>query len=342
MTALLAASRKDLLSACPSGSSPTGHRRVRSWAAYPCAAGGREPVSPFADRAKRRPQRGAALLLVLWLIALLTAVVGGFALIARTEYMQGRVLSHGVLADQAARAGLEYAMTRVVDLDQSRQWLPDGREYRWRFGEADIVITIVDESGKVDINAADLELMSALIQAVGVEREPARKIAAAIMDWRDPDTLTQIEGGAEDSDYSAEERPYGAKDAPFETVAELQLILGMTPELFEKLAPHLTVYSGQGRPTEQYASAEVLRALGVDPEPVLAERRRPRQPGETGSLVGAGTGTYSIDSRARLRDGRVSVLRAVVRAGNSGLPGSAYTPLRWEEGAVLRPPTPGS
>lgn len=287
-------------------------------------------------------RRGAALLLVLWLIALLTAVVGGFALIARTEYMQGRVLSHGVVADQAARAGLEYAMTRVVDLDQNRQWLPDGREYRWRFGEADIVVTIVDESGKVDINAADLDLMAALIQSVGMEREPARKVAAAIMDWRDPDTLTQAEGGAEDPDYSAAERPYGAKDAPFETVAELQLVLGMTPELFEKLAPHLTVYSGQGRPTEQYASAEVLQALGVDPVRALAERRRPRLPGETPSLVGVGTGTYSIDSRARLRDGRVSVLRAVVRAGNSGLPGSAYTPLRWEEGAVLRPPAPGS
>ena len=303
------------------------------------------PVPRLQRSCGRRPlaaSRGAALLLVLWMIAMLTAVVGAFALIARIEYMQGRVLSHGVVADQAARAGLEYAMTRVVDLDQARQWLPDGREYNWRFGGADIVVVIVDESGKLDINAADLDLMSGLMMAVGVEREPARKIAAAIMDWRDPDTLTQAEGGAEDADYSADERPYGAKDAPFETVAELQLVLGMTPELFEKLAPHLTVYSGQGRPTEQYASAEVLQALGVDPERTLAERRRPRLPGETGSLVGGGTGTYSIDSRARLRDGRVSVLRAVVRAGNSGLPGSAYTPLRWEEGAVVRPTRPGS
>ncbi len=287
-----------------------------------------------------RTTRGAALLLVLWLIAMLTAVVGAFALIARIEYMQGRVLSQGVVADQAARAGLEYAMTRVIDLDQTRQWLPDGREYTWPFGEAEVVVTIVDESGKVDINGADLDLMASLMLAVGVERQPARKIAAAIMDWRDPDTLTQAEGGAEDADYSGEELPYGAKDAPFETIAELQLVLGMTPELFEKLAPHLTVYSGQGRPSEQYASAEVLQALGVDAERALAERRRPRQPGET-ALVGVGTGTYSVDSRARLRGGRVSVLRAVIRAGNSGLPGSAYTPLRWEEGALLRAPVSG-
>ena len=289
----------------------------------------REPRCPRTDS-------GAALLLVIWLIALLTAVVGAFAMAARVEYLQGRTLSDGVVADEAARAGLEYAMTRVVDLDQTRQWLPDGRDYDWRYGDAQVTVKITDESGKIDLNAADLDLLAGLIQAEGVERTPARRLAAAILDWRDPDSLTQAEGGAEDGDYSSAGLPYGAKDAPFETVAEAQLVLGMTPELFEKLAPHLTVYSGQGRPNEQYADAKVLQAMGVDAERALAERLRPRQPGEAAALVGAGTGTYSIDSRARLRGGRVSVLRAVVRAGNSGLPGSAYTPLRWEAGAIVR------
>lgn len=293
-------------------------------------------AAPRREGLRRRTASGAALLLVIWLIALLTAVVGAFAMAARVEYLQGRTLGDGVIADEAARAGLEYAMTRVVDLDQTRQWLPDGRDYDWRYGDAEVKVKITDESGKIDLNAADLDLLAGLIQAEGVERTPARKLAAAIIDWRDPDSLTQIEGGAEDGDYAGADLPYGAKDAPFETVAEVQLVLGMTPELFEKLVPHLTVYSGQGRPNEQYADAKVLQAMGVDAERALAERLRPRRPGEAAALVGAGTGTYSIDSRARLRGGRVSVLRAVVRAGNSGLPGSAYTPLRWEAGAIAR------
>ena len=50
-------------------------------------------------------------------------------------------------------------------------------------------------------------------------------------------------------------------------------------------------------------------------------------------LVGTGSGTYSIESRARLADGRETSLRTVVRAGASPVPGSAYTLLRWEEGA---------
>ena len=46
-----------------------------------------------------RTDSGAALLLVIWLIALLTAVVGAFAMAARVEYLQGRTLSDGVVAD---------------------------------------------------------------------------------------------------------------------------------------------------------------------------------------------------------------------------------------------------
>lgn len=294
-----------------------------------------------ARRLRRPPthvaaRRGAALLLVLWLIALLTALIGAFALIARVEFLQGRVLSNGVVADQAARAGLEYAMTRVVELDPQRQWRPDGTEQAWRFGDVPVTVRIVDESGKVDINLAEPPLLIGLMRAVGVEQDQARRLASAILDWRDPDPLSQPEGGAEDPQYAADERPYGAKDAPFESSAELLLVLGFTPELYAKLAPHITVYSGQAQPNQEYAQAEVLEAMGVDSERVLEQRRRPRLPGEAGSLVGAGTGTYSIESRAQLRDGRVAVLRAVLRAGGSGLPGSAYTPLRWEEGALPR------
>ena len=50
-------------------------------------------------------ERGAALILVLWLIVLLTALIGGFALAARVEALQGRVLVRGLVASNAARAG---------------------------------------------------------------------------------------------------------------------------------------------------------------------------------------------------------------------------------------------
>src|SRR3546814_20950809 len=80
-------------------------------------------------RAKPGAHRGAALLLVLWLVALLTALVGAFALAARTEHLQGQVLSRGVVAQQAARAGIEYAITRLRQPDPRWRWLAHGPSY---------------------------------------------------------------------------------------------------------------------------------------------------------------------------------------------------------------------
>ena len=84
-----------------------------------------------------RRVRGAALLLVLWLMVLLIALVGAVSLAARTEGLEGRALVDGVRGQQLARAGVEYALTRVSMPDPRRQWRPDGRpeadgrSHRW-------------------------------------------------------------------------------------------------------------------------------------------------------------------------------------------------------------------
>ena len=279
--------------------------------------------------------RGAALVLVLWLVALMAALIGAFAMTAQTEHLQARTLGGSLVAGQAARAGLEYALTRVSHADPRLQWQPDGRIHAWRFAGAALEIRIIDEAGKFDLNAAEPASLSALMRVLGTDPAQADAVAAAIADWRDGDDLTQPLGGAEDPQYAAAGLPWGAKDAPFETVAEVEQVLGMTPALYAALAPHLTIHSGLPLPDARFAAAPVLRAIGVDPGPVLANRERPPQPGDP-PFVGAGSGTYSIDSRARLRDGRESTLRAVVRLGPSGIPGSAFTVLEWEEGALPR------
>ena len=279
-------------------------------------------------------QQGAALVIVMWLVALLTALVGAYAASARIEYMQGRGLHDAVVAESAARAGLEYALVRVQAPDPGFAWLPDGRPYRWSFGAAELEVRIVDESGKVDLNAVDAGLLGSLFRVLGADDGRADAVAAAIVDWRDGDDLTQPMGGAEDPEYASAGLPYGAKDAPFESIAELEQVLGMDRPLFEATVRHVTVYSGLPQPDQRFASGEVLQALGVDPALVL--QQRDAADALLPDLVGAGSGTYSIDSRARLADGRQSVLRAVVRAGGGGVPGSAYVPLAWEEGATPR------
>lgn len=294
--------------------------------------------------AHRPPQRtriqGAALLLVLWLLLMLAGLIGGFALTARVESMQGQVQVRGVTANAIARAGLEYALTRVDDADPRRRWTPDGRPQPWNYRDAQLTVTLLDENGKIDLNQSDLTLLTELFRAVDEPADRAARLAAAILDWRDPDLLTQPAGGAEDADYAAEGLPYGAKDGEMESVAELEQVLGMTPGLYAKVEPYITVHSGRAAPDPAFAPAVVLNAMGQDGNALVAARTGPvagnLDPTETGQLVASGSGTYSIESRARLPDGRESVLRAVVRVGGNSVPGMAYTVLRWEEGASPR------
>lgn len=272
---------------------------------------------------KRRPQ-GAALLLVMWLILLLSGLVAGYAAAARIESMQGNGLARGVAAREAARAGVEYAAARLLDPDPARRWGGDGRDHRFDFDGARLEVAIRDEAGKIDLNVADHALLLGFFVALGEPRETASRLAGAIVDWRDADSLTQPAGGAEDGDYSAAGLAWGAKDAPFETVAELEQVLGMRPGLFASAAQYLTVYSGSAMPDPHSADTLVLQAMGVE---------RPQQP-EPNAVPLAGSGTYSIDSRARLADGRRAHLSVILRLGGNGLPGSTYTPLRWQDGVM--------
>ncbi|WP_434212963.1 general secretion pathway protein GspK [[Pseudomonas] boreopolis] len=282
-----------------------------------------------------RSVRGAALVLVLWLIVLLSAMVGAFALTARVEAMQAGVLRGSGQAREIARAGLEYGLSRVQSGDPATRWQADGRRYRWSWDGAQVDIRIVDEAGKVDLNVADPALLAGLLRALGAEPGQDQRLAGAIADWRDVDDLSQPGGGAEDGDYAAAGLPYGAKDAPFQSLGELRLILGMTPELYRRLLPNVTLFSARSQPDPRFAPAPVLTAMGLDAAAILARRDAPAGTAPVEATAG-GSGTYSIESRARWGEGREAVLHAVVRTGASPLPGAAYTVLRWEEGAAVQ------
>ena len=286
-----------------------------------------------------RPARGAALVLVLWLIALLTAVIGAFALSARVEHIQQRVIGDDAIGQEYARAGLEYALHRLQPRASQPAWVADGRRYRWTFDERRIDLAILDENGKVNLNLADASLLTAFLRAMGEAPDRAQRLAGAIVDWRDADSLKQPGGGAETPDYVAAGLPDGARNARFETVGELQRVLGMDADLYARIEPMLTLYSRQARPDPRFASGPVLTALGLDAERLLAERERAAaadQAGLPAAPLAGGSGTYSIESRATDERGRISVLRAVVRMGSAGTPGTAYTVLRWEQGMAAR------
>ncbi len=111
-------------------------------------------------------------------------------------------------------------------------------------------VTVEDESAKFPINnmKTNIEQIARLIELTGVEEDEAMHLAGALIDWRDRDSVVTDTGessfGRDGSDEVAYYNPRQRrsrneveipevmiKNAPLETVDELLLIPGMTPEI---------------------------------------------------------------------------------------------------------------
>src|SRR5699024_9164997 len=170
--------------------------------------------------------------------------------------------------------------------DFETRWVPDGRPYVIGFGAAEVEIRVTDESGKIDLNSADPELLSNLFISRGMEETEAWYLADAIADWRDEDDLPRLYG-AELAEYESAGYPYGPANEPFGSVDELQQVIGMSWDLFKELEPMLTVDSS-GRFNPAFASAEVLAAdpeIGVEEANAFVEERWQVHPRDQQALL---------------------------------------------------------
>ncbi|MDN5923917.1 MAG: general secretion pathway protein GspK [Xanthomonadales bacterium] len=294
-----------------------------------------------------RPQRGIAFIIVLWVIALVAILMGSFAVVARTENLQARHLLDSVRGRYAAEAGVNLAAYAMRRSDPLTRWVPDGRPYKLQLGDADVVIKVLDDSGKIDINRADPAVLTRLFESVGVERDQAQSLAARISDWRDPDDNTQI-NGAEEPDYDSAGLSYGPTNQPFSTVGEVQQVMGINYDLFRKLQPALTVDSGSGSPNPMYAPQQAMMALpGMtsDLAQQLIHMRQQLPPGQGGGLSGltlpdgtplvasGGGVTYSVQSTSTLPNGATTTLHVTIRlGGNSAASARPFVILSWREG----------
>lgn len=314
-----------------------------SSSARPCHAARRRAArAPSHGRA-----RGIAFILVLWVIAMLSILLGSFAMIARTENLQSRHLFDTTKARYAAEAGLNLAVYELRKNDPLERWVGDGRPYTFGYGEAEIEVRITDDSGKIDINSAPLGVLVQLFAARGMELDQAENLAASVLTWRaPPGSVTELPGAGIE-DYKAAGLSYGPKNAPFDTVSELQQVLGMSYALYEKVEPSLTIYSGRGEPSAAFASAETLAAMYPEATPeqleLLVQQRQSMTPGDMASggltapdgtpLVAGGGGlTYSVKSRAKLPNGASTTLDATIRMGGISVGGRPFVILRWRDG----------
>lgn len=201
-------------------------------------------------------QRGAALLLVLWVLALLSVLLGGLAGWVQLESRQALWLRQHTQTVLAAEAGIALAMA-------DRRWIAEGRDRSLRFDDADLRVSLRSERGKLYLVNAEADDLMRLALACGASRAQAGQWVKALETRRNQG------------------------QAPLRVLEEVRQLPGMTQALYTRLLPEITLWSDLDRPDPAFASPLMRQALnlphqtaeGADPGEVLEVDSRATRPG---------------------------------------------------------------
>ena len=304
----------------------------------------------------RSTTSGAALLLVLWAITVVSFAVLWAANVVNLELETTISDSAGLRARQIAVSGVALGLHPQVKREDTELLNRD-------FGAGErMEVRIRGEGARFNINQLiqqqDRITMLNLLTLWGLTPDEANALIDKWKDWTDEDEFRTGFGGAERGDYEALGIANAPANRPFRSVSEMVRVLGMeqVATLKPDWADSFTIF-GDGKIDVNEADAGVLQAAtGIVPEMVegiLQQRRGPDgiEPSEddfrfedvsqlAGWLAGsmlpseqilAKLSTESsvkrIDSRGIV--GERSRLISVVAASGDGGDGTTY--LLWEE-----------
>jgi general secretion pathway protein K len=87
------------------------------------------------------------------------------------------------------------------------------------------------EAGKVNINAVSEKTLRMILTQLGLQQEARDVVVDSILDWRDPNDFQRL-NGAENDYYQSLKEPYNCKNGNLDSIEELLLVRGVTPDLF--------------------------------------------------------------------------------------------------------------
>jgi general secretion pathway protein K len=288
----------------------------------------------------RARERGIALIVVLWVLALLTVLVVTFSGEARTDLQIARNQNEAAQARAIADAGVTMAILRLFDPSPATQWTADGQEHPLAYGGGTIGVRVQDEAGKIDLNYAPAAMVAGLFETLGIKG--AEGLADAVLAWRGG------AGGAQTVQAGAN----GAPRHPFLAVDELRLVPGMTRAIYDQVTPFVTVYSNDARINPLTAPAEVLRSVpGATAQEIANFLAARAQAGTTSAALPAFTGmgiyttaeglrVFTVTSQGLTATG-IGFTREAV-AVLTGVPEAPCRFLSWRELHRLPPPETGS
>jgi len=126
-------------------------------------------------------QRGFALIIVLWWLALLALLGVRMMADAREDTQRARSLLDAAMLEAAANGAVQQAIYATLDTS-GQHWAADGLVHTIRSARALISVRIESEADKINPNTASRELLVALLRAVGAPPATAATVADSIVE----------------------------------------------------------------------------------------------------------------------------------------------------------------
>lgn len=196
-------------------------------------------------RQSRSP--GIALVSVLWLLLLLSGLAATVSYIARVNALLARHALDLARAQAAADAGIVNTIARLADEQPSRRPQLNVAE-SWEFDSLPVTVLVRNEAGRIDVNAANDELLGAFLQVQGVSANRTSDLLQQLHAWRGSDTAATATGATARLRY-------------LETLEELREVPGWRDQNLDCWSASLTVYSGRPDIATTDATPGVIAAL---------------------------------------------------------------------------------
>ncbi|PIE74012.1 MAG: hypothetical protein CSA20_00285 [Deltaproteobacteria bacterium] len=267
--------------------------RCAGWSLYQGQEQNNEARLVFIEKNIVKPvanQRGLALLVVLWVMAVLTVIVGQYSYGVRNETNSTRNFRDGAQAYYLARAGVYRGIELLLD-DAARESGPEKEPLLFgvplpaeSLGNGHFSVVLEDLSGRINLNLATRELLELLPAGLDLDEDVRETIVDSIEDWRDEDNMHRL-FGAEDAYYNALPEPYDCADGAFFAPGDLLFVKGVSKELYQVMAKRITVFplkedfrvSRERRLNRRRRAQDVVMALLRKPQQQVNINSAPRE-----------------------------------------------------------------
>ena len=277
----------------------------------------------YTYQPKKYQNSGFALISVLWITAFLAVIAASVSYQARASLGLANNVVASFKTKHAAEGALLLTVDRLIRRDELQGHVLKTPNFSYKLDNITVSVEVRDESGKIDINLTSVDLIRSLFLSLGLNEQQSTSISDSVGDWRDQDSLKRA-SGAEDRDYAANGLLYEAKDDEFDSIDELSLVLGVTPEIYNLVKPYITVYAQDIGVNTALSLSVVRNAV----QGVISSDNTEQSAGDyvssTGGLI------YTLSAKATDPGGLSTVLTCIVRLQRGSI-SEPFTILGWKQ-----------